>query len=89
MPLIKKNYGTVIHFTCIIIWYIIQDTILNSNWESFTFLKLLSMEVGNLVLMIVFYIVGLSIEFGFAVYRGHEVNEGFGYRPLNTNDNAC
>ena len=23
------------------------------------------------------YIVGLTIEFGFAVYRGHEVNEGY------------
>ena len=28
-------------------------------------------------MIIVSYIVGLSIEFGFAVYRGHEVNEGY------------
>ena len=28
-------------------------------------------------MIIVSYVVGLSIEFGFAVYRGHEVNEGY------------
>jgi len=28
-------------------------------------------------MVIVSYVVGLSIEFGFAVYRGHEVNEGY------------
>ena len=28
-------------------------------------------------LIAVSYIVGLTIEFGFAVYRGHEVNEGY------------
>ena len=28
-------------------------------------------------MIIVSYIVGLSIEFGFAVYRGHDVNEGY------------
>ncbi len=30
-----------------------------------------------LPMIIVSYIVGLSIEFGFAVYRGHSVNEGY------------
>ncbi len=28
-------------------------------------------------MIVVSYIVGLSIEFGFAIYRGHEVNEGY------------
>ena len=28
-------------------------------------------------MIIVSYVVGLSIEFGFAIYRGHEVNEGY------------
>jgi Na+-transporting NADH:ubiquinone oxidoreductase subunit B len=28
-------------------------------------------------MIVVSYVVGLSIEFGFAVYRGHEVNEGY------------
>ena len=28
-------------------------------------------------MIIVSYVVGLSIEFGFAVFRGHEVNEGY------------
>ena len=28
-------------------------------------------------MIIVSYVVGLSIEFGFAVYRGHDVNEGY------------
>ena len=30
-----------------------------------------------LPMIIVSYVVGLSIEFGFAVYRGHSVNEGY------------
>ncbi len=30
-----------------------------------------------LPMIVVSYVVGLSIEFGFAVYRGHEVNEGY------------
>ncbi len=28
-------------------------------------------------MIIVSYVVGLSIEFGFAIYRGHEINEGY------------
>ena len=28
-------------------------------------------------MIVVSYVVGLSIEFAFAVYRGHEVNEGY------------
>ena len=30
-----------------------------------------------LPLIIVSYIVGLTVEFAFAVYRGHQVNEGY------------
>ena len=46
--------------------------------ESFTFLD--AFYHGSLKIMpmiIVSYIVGLGIEFAFAVYRGHEVNEGY------------
>ena len=30
-----------------------------------------------LPLIIVSYVVGLTVEFAFAVYRGHQVNEGY------------
>ena len=46
--------------------------------ESFTFLD--AFYHGSLKIIpmiIVSYIVGLGIEFAFAVYRGHEVNEGY------------
>ena len=46
--------------------------------ESFTFLD--AFYHGSLKIIpmiIVSYVVGLSIEFAFAVYRGHEVNEGY------------
>ena len=46
--------------------------------EAFTFLDAFIHGSWKIVPMIaVSYIVGLSIEFGFAVYRGHEVNEGY------------
>lgn len=41
-------------------------------WEAF---GLGAMEI--LPMIIVSYAVGLGIEFGFAVFRGHEVNEGY------------
>ena len=46
--------------------------------ESFTFVD--AFYHGSLKIIpmiIVSYVVGLSIEFAFAVYRGHEVNEGY------------
>ena len=46
--------------------------------ESFTFID--AFYHGSLKIIpmiIVSYVVGLSIEFAFAVYRGHEVNEGY------------
>ena len=46
--------------------------------ESFTFLDAFIHGSWKIIpMIIVSYIVGLSIEFGFAVYRGHEVNEGY------------
>ncbi|MDC3215341.1 NADH:ubiquinone reductase (Na(+)-transporting) subunit B [Flavobacteriaceae bacterium] len=45
---------------------------------SFTFLEAFMHGAWKIVpMIIVSYVVGLSIEFGFAVYRGHEVNEGY------------
>ena len=45
---------------------------------SFTFLEAFMHGAWKIVTMIIVsYVVGLSIEFGFAVYRGHEVNEGY------------
>ena len=46
--------------------------------ESFTFIDAFIHGALKIVpMIIVSYVVGLSIEFGFAVYRGHEVNEGY------------
>ena len=44
----------------------------------FTFIEAFIHGSWKIVPMIIIsYVVGLSIEFGFAVYRGHEVNEGY------------
>ena len=46
--------------------------------ESFTFLDAFYHgSIKIIPMIIVSYVVGLSIEFAFAVYRGHEVNEGY------------
>jgi len=46
--------------------------------SEFTFLDaFLHGSYKILPMIIVSYVVGLSIEFGFAVYRGHPVNEGY------------
>ena len=46
--------------------------------EPFTFLEAFIHGSWKIVpMIIVSYVVGLSIEFGFAVYRGHEVNDGY------------
>jgi Na+-transporting NADH:ubiquinone oxidoreductase subunit B len=46
--------------------------------ESFTFLEAFIHGSWKIIpMIIVSYVVGLSIEFGFAVYRGHDVNEGY------------
>ena len=45
---------------------------------SFTFMEAFIHGAWKVLpMIIVSYVVGLSIEFGFAVYRGHEVNEGY------------
>ncbi|WP_335966043.1 NADH:ubiquinone reductase (Na(+)-transporting) subunit B [Galbibacter sp. PAP.153] len=46
--------------------------------EAFTFMDAFTHGLWKILPMIaVSYIVGLGIEFIFAIYRGHEVNEGF------------
>ena len=46
--------------------------------EPYTFIDAFIHGAWKIVpMIIVSYVVGLSIEFGFAVYRGHEVNEGY------------
>ena len=46
--------------------------------SSFTFIEAFIHGAWKIVpMIIVSYVVGLSIEFGFAIYRGHEVNEGY------------
>ena len=46
--------------------------------EPFTFLEAFLHGAFKIVpMIIVSYVVGLTIEFAFAVYRGHEVNEGY------------
>ena len=51
---------------------------LNQLGIEFTFWEALLHGARKIVPMIVVsYVVGLSIEFAFAVYRGHEVNEGY------------
>ncbi|APU68941.1 MULTISPECIES: NADH:ubiquinone reductase (Na(+)-transporting) subunit B [Christiangramia] len=46
--------------------------------ESFTFLDAILHGASKIVPMIVVsYAVGLGIEFAFAIFRGHEVNEGY------------
>ena len=46
--------------------------------EVFTFIDAFIHGSWKIVpMIIVSYVVGLAIEFGFAVYRGHEVNEGY------------
>ncbi|MDG2062003.1 MAG: NADH:ubiquinone reductase (Na(+)-transporting) subunit B [Flavobacteriaceae bacterium] len=46
--------------------------------ESFTFINAFIHGAFKIVpMIIVSYVVGLTIEFGFAVYRGHEINEGY------------
>lgn len=46
--------------------------------ETFTFWDAFLHGAWKIVpMIIVSYVVGLSIEFAFAVYRGHEVNEGY------------
>ena len=46
--------------------------------SSFTFIEAFVHGAWKIFpMIIVSYVVGLSIEFGFAIYRGHEVNEGY------------
>jgi Na+-transporting NADH:ubiquinone oxidoreductase subunit B len=46
--------------------------------SSFTFIDAFIHGSWKIIpMIIVSYVVGLSIEFGFAVFRGHEVNEGY------------
>ena len=40
-------------------------------------LNLVTVHLKMLPLILVSYIVGLTVEFAFAIYRGHQVNEGY------------
>ena len=78
---LKRTMVTVIIALMPVLIYGIYDTGYQyyiQTGESFTFLD--AFYHGSLKIIpmiIVSYVVGLSIEFAFAVYRGHEVNEGY------------
>jgi Na+-transporting NADH:ubiquinone oxidoreductase subunit B len=78
---LKRTMVTVIIALMPALFYGIYNTgyqyFIQSGLE-FTFLDALLHGAYKIFPMIaVSYIVGLSIEFGFAVYRGHPVNEGY------------
>ena len=78
---LKRTMVTVIIALMPALFYGIYNTgyqyFIQSGLE-FTFLDALLHGAYKIFPMIVVsYIVGLSIEFGFAVYRGHQVNEGY------------
>ncbi|MCH2480193.1 MAG: NADH:ubiquinone reductase (Na(+)-transporting) subunit B [Flavobacteriales bacterium] len=78
---LKRTMVTVIIALMPALFYGIYNTgyqyFIQSGLE-FTFLDALLHGAYKIFPMIaVSYIVGLSIEFGFAVYRGHQVNEGY------------
>ena len=78
---LKRTMVTVIIALMPALFYGIYNTgyqyFIQSGLE-FTFLDAMLHGAYKIFPMIaVSYIVGLSIEFGFAVYRGHQVNEGY------------
>ena len=78
---LKRTMVTVIIALMPALFYGIYNTgyqyFIQSGLE-FTFLDAMIHGAYKIFPMIVVsYVVGLSIEFGFAVYRGHQVNEGY------------
>ena len=78
---LKRTMVTVIIALMPALFYGIYNTgyqyFIQSGFE-FTFLDAMLHGAYKIFPMIVVsYVVGLSIEFGFAVYRGHPVNEGY------------
>ena len=78
---LKRTMVTVIIALMPALFYGIYNTgyqyFIQSGLE-FTFLDAMLHGAYKIFPMIVVsYVVGLSIEFGFAVYRGHPVNEGY------------
>ena len=78
---LKRTMVTVIIALMPALFYGIYNTgyqyFIQSGLE-FTFLDAMLHGAYKIFPMIVVsYVVGLSIEFGFAVYRGHQVNEGY------------
>ena len=78
---LKRTMVTVIIALMPALFYGIYNTgyqyFIQSGLE-FTFLDaMLHGAYKNFPMIVVSYVVGLSIEFGFAVYRGHPVNEGY------------
>ena len=78
---LKRNMVTVIIALLPALLYGIYNTgyqNLIQTGSPFTFIYAFIHGSWKIMPMIVVsYIVGLSIEFGFAIYRGHEVNEGY------------
>ena len=78
---LKRTMVTVILALMPALFYGIYNTgyqHFNQLGEAFTFWDAFMHGAWKIVpMIIVSYIVGLSIEFAFAVYRGHEVNEGY------------
>ena len=78
---LKRTMVTVIIALLPALFYGIYNTgyqYLIQTGSPFTFLEAFIHGSWKIVpIIVVSYVVGLSIEFGFAVYRGHEVNEGY------------
>ena len=78
---LKRTMVTVIIALLPVLIYGIYNTgyqYYSQTGESFSVIDAFIHGAWKIVpMIIVSYVVGLSIEFGFAVYRGHEVNEGY------------
>ena len=78
---LKRTMGTVIIALIPALFYGIYNTgfqYLIQLKADFTFIDALVHGSFKIIpMIIVSYVVGLTIEFAFAVYRGHEVNEGY------------
>ena len=78
---LKRTMVTVIIALIPALIYGIYNTgfqYLNQIESNFTFIDaFIHGSLKVLPMIVVSYVVGLTIEFAFAVYRGHEVNEGY------------
>ena len=78
---LKRTMVTVIIALIPALLYGIYNTgfqYLNQIESNFTFIDaFIHGSLKVLPMIVVSYVVGLTIEFAFAVYRGHEVNEGY------------